>query len=98
MIYSVKQLNNIDEKQVRYRLIQKMLLCFCISFIFTGLCINDSCFCMAIAFIGASGADIFGLFALIGGCLGYSFFFGFDEAAIYIASSVMVYTVSFVFQ
>ena len=101
MTYTADQLNNREERLAtnkKCRLIGILFLRFFISFLLSGLMINDSGLCLSTAFVGASGSGISGVFALIGCCLGYSLYFGFDEAAIYIASAVMIYTVSFVFQ
>lgn len=58
-----------------------------------GACVNNG-----VALVGAFGAGIQGVASLIGCVLGYSAFFGFDQAATYIAASVVIYTISFVCQ
>ncbi|MBQ3009963.1 MAG: SpoIIE family protein phosphatase, partial [Oscillospiraceae bacterium] len=56
------------------------------------------CVNMAVAFVGAVGASGKGVSALIGCAVGYSVLWGFDDSAEYIASAVVIYTVSFVCQ
>lgn len=82
----------------RYRAAIYVLLSFSLGIILSaaadhGVCVNNGA-----ALVGALGAGLQGAAALFGCVIGYSVFFGFDEAAVYIAASVVIYTISFVCQ
>ena len=49
------------------------------------------------ALVACSGAGISGVFSLLGACCGYLFSGGLEWGVRYIAASVLVYTVAFVF-
>lgn len=53
---------------------------------------------LGMAMVACSGAGLSGVFALLGASLGYVLSGGFEWGIRYVASSVLVYTVSFVFQ
>lgn len=91
-----KRKNNSEK--IKRRSIFYIVIVFITSFLLSGAEWKASSVCLSAAFVSAAGAGMIGLSSLIGSCLGYSFFFGFDDASIYIASAVVVYTVSFVFQ
>lgn len=84
--------------EIRERKTIVALIYFALAALVSGGSLYGNCAPFGAAFVGASGAGLPGVCALLGAGLGYHAAFGFSESAEYIASCVMIYTVAFVCQ
>jgi len=100
MTYTVE--HRLKMRIINY-LIKKKVFLYCFLIFITGFIISatsvyGACAAFGTAFVGALGAQVFGVCALLGTSIGYSFFYEFHDSGVYIASSFVVYTISFIFQ
>jgi len=82
----------------RLGMLLQAAVCFVLAFLLAGASVLDACAPFAVAFVGASGAGLYGASALTGMAAGYAFFYGLGDGIQYIAAGVMVYTTAFVCQ
>ncbi len=60
--------------------------------------LNGKCFPAGVAYVGALGGGLFGAVGLVGVCIGYLLFYGFDLTVLLISAALFTYTIAFLFQ